>query len=617
MNDKQTVMVPMSDGVKLSTDLYLPQAKGDQAWPVVMIRSPYNKNLMALNTEALLADGYAIVVQDTRGRYESEGEFQPLENERKDGVDMCAWLCEQPWCNGKITGFSGSYVGATQWLPALDSPPGLVTASPRITTTPFSGFGFYSRGVVQPDIFILWNGFNADSNNARAGIEYSAEQHPELAALRKASEQLMGAMIAMVSDDGSNPDQSAQLSQQLADIQADINQKTLAYLALPLSEQVAQLEPYAPWIRRWLDNLEDPDAEFWQDFDWSHHYEKITIPMLHQGGWHDIFVRGQLKDYAALTRRDNVPLQKIVIGPASHNSGMEPGDTITMGERVFPEKIINDRYDLCRAPEHQKGELQVRWFERFLKGVDNGIDKEAPVTLYVQGENVWRDEWEWPLARTQYTPLYLHSRGSANSIKGDGSLNFALPAPDDPMDQFSYDPANPVPSAGGTFLNLGIAPGIYQQTDVEQRDDVLVYTTEVLERDMEVTGPVIMKLWVSTSAVDTDFTARLADVEPGGRSDGICDGITRLRFRKEKPGLVTPGAIEELEIELTPTSYVFKAGHRVRIQISSSNYPLCEINSNTGKSLYLDNTNEMIVAQQKVFHDERRPSHMLLPVIPK
>ena len=286
-----------------------------------------------------------------------------------------------------------------------------------------------------------------------------------------------------------------------------------------------------------------------------------------------------------------------------------------MGEVLFPCDVAIDMNMMVKTPAKENGALYGRWNDQWLKGIDTGLVDEAPITLYVQGDNVWRDEWEWPLSRTQWTPLYLKSGGSANRASGDGRLSWEKPTSGE-VDRFRYDPADPVPSKGGTFLNLGIPPGMFEQSEIESRPDVLVYTSKPLEAPLEVTGSVSMRLWAATSAVDTDFTGKLLDVDVDGNSYNICDGVTRLRHRKDKPGPVTPNEVQEFEIELSPTSYVFKAGHRIRVQVSSSNFPLFDPNPNTGKSLFIDTGNEMIVAEQTVFHDAERPSHILLPIIP-
>ena len=608
MRTEKNLMVAMPDGVKLATNLYLPDDKATGPWPVILVRTPYDTETLVMGFEQITSDGYVVVTQDVRGRFASEGEFRVLENEQRDGVATINWLREQPWCNGKIGGCSGSYLGATQWLPALQSPEGYVTAMPVITASIFDGFAFHSRGVIQLDVMLLWTAFLADDANRRRGIDYS-DEHAELKAMRKSSAHLVEQVVAMITL-GAESEEGGKIAAQIPAMMAGVETKTRAFLALPLATQVQQILVYAPWLQDWIDHIDQPDAPFWTPFDWSQHYDKINIPMNHSAGWHDLFIRGQLKDYAALTARSDIPFQKIVVGPEFHGC-MFFEDEVIIGERMLNSPCIVDSYLPNRSPAKNKGQLSSRWYQQHLKGEDSGILEEAPVTLFVQGEDVWRDEQEWPLARTEYRPLYLHS---------DGQLNLDKPAEQftsNPADQFTYDPANPVPAKGGTFLNMGIAPGIFEQSEVEARDDVLVYTTAPLEQDLEVTGPIAMKLWASTSAVDTDFTARLAVVDSEGKSWGICDGVTRLRFRKEQPGLIEPGSLQEMEIELSPTSYLFKAGERIRVQVSSSNFPLFDPNPNTGKNLLTDTSNKMIVAEQTVFHDAMRPSHLLLPVIPR
>ena len=226
-----------------------------------------------------------------------------------------------------------------------------------------------------------------------------------------------------------------------------------------------------------------------------------------------------------------------------------------------------------------------------------------------------RGEQEWPLARTEWTNFYLHSGGQANTADGNGSLSTSAPG-EESADQYIYDPANPVPSIGGQGMMM-YPSGAWDQQPIEERDDVLVYSIPALEQDTEVTGPVVLNLWVATTAVDTDFTGKLVDVHPDGQAIHLCDGVTRLRYRKTRPGLVTPGEVQEVRIELRPTSNLFKKGHRIRVEVSSSNFPYFDPNPNTGKSLLLDESNEMVVVRQTVYHDVSRPSHLVLPVIPR
>lgn len=614
MRVESDVMVPMTDGTRLATDLFFPEDPASAPWPVILIRTPYDKQMMPFDKEAITADGLVVAIQDSRGRFQSEGKFSPLRNEGADGVDAIGWLREQDWCNGKVGTASGSYVGATQWLPALEQPEGLTCAMPQVTASLFHGFGFFARGVVQLDMFLLWMSSLADEENRRAGRSYS-EEYPVLKAMREASGRLVELMIqGMLA--GPDSEKREEINQRLMACVGDVMEKTAAFLSQPLNEAAAQVAEYAPWLKDWIEHVDDPDADFWQEFDWEPRREDVAIPMLHQAAWYDIFLRGQVKDFAALSARKDGAFQKLVILPEVH-TGLS-GDVLPIGEKLFPVKYSTDGYGLHKSPVDAKGKLSQRWCQHWLQDIDSGLLQEAPVTLYVQGEDVWRDEWEWPLARTEWTPLYLHSQGSANSVNGDGRLVFQPPnAAGSTSDQYRYDPADPVPSKGGSFLNMGIPPGVFEQSSVESRDDVLVYTSAELESDVEVTGPVTLKLWAATSAVDTDFTAKLVDVEPDGRAFNICDGVTRLRFRREAPGLVTPGEVQEVEVELSPTSYQFRAGHKIRLQVSSSNFPLFDPNSNTGKSLLKDKHNEMKIAEQTVFHDEQRSSHLLLPVIPR
>ena len=315
-------MVPMRDGVGLATKLFFPDDRDTAPWPVIAIRTPYDKEMMPLGFDQMTGDGYVVALQDARGRFESEGRFQPLAQEAEDGVDLIGWLRDQAWCNGRIGMASGSYVGATQWLPAVENPQGLLMASPMITGSLFNGFGFYARGVVQLDIFLLWHASLADEENRRRAIEYS-DEHSALKDLRETSAKLIPLMIQSMSADPSSPE-AAELQQALVDLQQSIARKSEAYLSMPLNEAASQLAAYAPWLTDWLRNIDDPDAPFWQSFDWALRRDDVSIPMLHLAGWHDLFVRGQLKDFAALSARENGPFQKLIVSPDAHATHNNP-----------------------------------------------------------------------------------------------------------------------------------------------------------------------------------------------------------------------------------------------------------------------------------------------------
>ncbi|MDP6402883.1 MAG: CocE/NonD family hydrolase, partial [SAR202 cluster bacterium] len=334
-------------------------------------------------------------------------------------------------------------------------------------------------------------------------------------------------------------------------------------------------------------------------------YGDVKIPVLHIGGWYDICVFGTLKNFVGVRERGGSEAarnnQQAILGPWIHAAS-----TYTHAGNV----------DFGKASLLDLQEVELRWFDHWLKGVDNGAEQDAPLRIFVMGTDQWRDEQEWPLARTVYTPYYLHSGGNANSQQGDGTLSTQAPA-DEAPDEYIYNPEFPVPTRGGnTCCNPDLVPwGAYDQRPLEVRNDVLVYTSEPLGEDMEVTGPVIVKLFASTDGRDTDFTAKLVDVAPDGHAVNLCDGIIRGRYRESTATqkLLNPGEVYEFTVDLWVTSNVFLKGHRIRVDISSSNYPRFDRNPNTGNKFGQDS--ELRVAHQKVFHESARASHIILPVI--
>jgi putative CocE/NonD family hydrolase len=292
--------------------------------------------------------------------------------------------------------------------------------------------------------------------------------------------------------------------------------------------------------------------------------------------------------------------QKLVIGPWRHGN-----TTATkIGDLEFGPDA---RLDLQA--------LQLRWMDARLKSIDNGFLQEPPVRIFVMGANRWRAEREWPLARAQYIKYYLHSDGRANTAAGGGTLDRRPPG-QEPADTFEYDPANPVPTRGGNLLGAPAPAGPFDQREVEKRPDVLVFSTPPLDADLEVTGPVTVTLFAASTARDTDFTAKLVDVHPDGAAYNLVDGIVRARYRESSaaPALIDPGVVYSYPIDLWSTSNVFKKGHRIRIEISSSNFPRFDRNPNTGGTFGTDTT--LVKATQTIHHDARRPSHITLPIIP-
>jgi uncharacterized protein len=365
-----------------------------------------------------------------------------------------------------------------------------------------------------------------------------------------------------------------------------------------------------PFYRDWLEHeLYD---EYWQALNTETRLHEMDVPVYQQAAWYDPYTGPMLRMWNGLRSqgysehaRQN---QKIQIIPWTHH---------------IPEGSILGDLDFGPGAYVDLKQEDLRWFDYWLKGIDNGIMGEPPIRLFVMGANVWRNEHEWPLARTQFTPYFLHSQGKANSLVGDGLLTQELPG-NQPPDRYSYDPADPVPTLGGNnstwtlmkFAADQIRPGPIDQRPIERRDDILVYTTAPLEADLEVTGPLQVILYAASSAPDTDFTAKLVDVYPEGRAIHIAEGILRARHRNSfaYAELLEPGEVTQFRIQLAPTSNLFKQGHCIRLEISSSNFPRFDRNLNTGASIATGQ--QMQVAHQTILHTQEYPSHILLPIIP-
>ena len=552
------VRVPMRDGVLLSADVYRPTAPGP--FPTLLIRTIYNnqQDKYVQWTREFVESGYAVVMQDCRGRYDSDGDWQPYVNEANDGYDTQQWIGSQTWCDGNIGTFGISYVGFTQTLPAPQRSAYLKALVPIAS---------------QQD------------NYGHIYVEGALHLHVAMFFLNVVGRTMQNESRTL------------------------LNQMEL-YSRLPLitaMDDMADIPFYREVIRHHTYD------DFWKRYSLKDRYEEVDTPAYFITGWYDALVHENFKLFqgwktrarSAETRR----LTRLMVGPWLH-SGI--GSTDRIGDVDFGQAGGVDMV----------GE-QLRWFDCRLKGADTGIDDEPPLRLFVMGENRWRGEREWPLARTQFTPYYLRSGGRANSLHGDGVLGLAL-ASSDPPDRYSYDPGAPVPTTGGPIMHGGRGSimqgdfsGPQDRRPVERRDDVLVYTSEPLDQDLEVTGPVTMKLYAASSAPDTDFTATLVDVHRDGKAIVLCEGLRRARFREslEQPTLIQPEEIYEYQIDLWETSNVFKAGHRIRVEVSSSNFPRFDRNLNTGHQPGMDA--DTAIADQTIFHDAQRPSHIVLPVIPR
>jgi len=573
---EKNVMVAMRDGVRMATDVYRPE--GDGPFPALVQRLPYDKELPGLLNFAFdvlrgAQAGYAVVVQDTRGRYASEGEFTPFFDEAADGADTVAWAAEQPWCTGQVGMTGASYFGATQWLAASEAPPALKAIAPFVTTDQYYESWAYQGGAFQL-------GFNLHWTLSSLGL---------------------GELQRRLGDGRATPEQFGELV-------AAVDANDELYWRTPL-RGLPELKGLAPYYDDWLDH--PSYDEFWRSCAPRERYGDITVPALNMGGWYDLFLKGTIANYVGMRSAGGSDrarnLQRLVIGPWAHGpvGGWFP-------ERGYGVMAGTDAADITG--------MQLRWFDHLLKGEDTGIEGDKPVRIFVMGADVWRDEDDWPLPGTEFVDYHLGGEGRANTSSGDGSLTTGSPTTET-FDAYLYDPRNPVPTVGGASflpgLFVGANAGPRDQREVERRADVLCYTTEPLTEPLEVTGPVEAVLHVSSSAPDTDFTAKLVDVRPDGRAENLADGIVRARYRESlsEPTPMEPGRVYEVRVDLVATSNLFRAGHRIRLEVSSSNFPRFDRNTNTGGTIAEESAEDFRQALNRVHHGGAHPSRLVLPVI--
>jgi hypothetical protein len=562
---EKNVEARMRDGIVLRADVYRPAAPG--AYPVLLQRTPYSKHDEGYEAgfRALARKGFAVVVQDTRGRYMSDGIAKP-HDEAEDGFDSVAWARTLPYSNGKVGMWGGSYLATTQLLAAALQPEGLLALFPS------SSYNSRYDMVFQGGAFYL-----------NDGLGWS---------LGQAADVRRRVVNPSVSRDGA--------------IGLDRDQRTAFrdrwLWHVPLrSIDVLELRRFAPGYYEMLDH---PSYDtYWETFDIEARHEKFRTPAYHLTGWYDTLLTGTLRNFTGLranaatdSARRN---QRLIVGPWTH------------ARPTLKSTKIGD-IDFGPNAGMAAQELYERWFAFWLQGGDSSVIAGAPVKIFVMGENAWRDEQEWPLARATATAFYVHSGGRANTMTGDGTLSTTAPV-DEPADRYTYDPRDPVPT--GALGGYSRSPS--DQRETEKRRDVLVYTSAPLELDLEVTGPLSLTLWMASSARDTDFTAKLVDVFPDGTARALNDGILRARYRKNrsKPELLAPGEPTEIAIDIGATSNLFKAGHRIRLDVSSSNFPRFDRNPNTGDAF--GKGAELRRADQTIFHDSRRPSRLVLPVVPR
>jgi uncharacterized protein len=551
------VGVKMRDGTLLVADVYRPDSDGK--FPLLLERTPYNRKDESGMAYELAVHGYVVVLQDTRGRYDSGGEFYPFRDESQDGYDTIEWSARLDHVDGKVGMFGGSYVGATQMLAAMTCPPHLVAIFPYLTASEYYDGWTYQSGVLMQWFTSSWASILAVDT------------------LRK----------------------RAEASPRSKEWVASLPVESYPILSVPSPFDLA------PYFHDWVEH-ERTDS-YWRRWRVSDHYREMNVKGLHVGGWHDLFLKGSIKNYLGLRAEAITPDaragQRLIIGPWAHTPTSPEGQ---VGDVVFGKSAVLDMTGTV-----------LKWFDYTLKGIKNEYASAPPVRLFIMGENVWRDEQEFPLARTLYTRYYLHASRGSNGVRGDGDLNVTAPEAERP-DQFEYDPKNPVPTIGGRLCcGMAVPPGPFDQRPNESRPDVLIFSTSTLGKDLEVTGSITLELYASTSAVDTDFTALLADVDNSGYARFLTDGIVRARYRNTttRPEEIVPGKIYKYVIDLWATSNVFKAGHRLRLYISSSNFPRFNRNPNTGESML--GASRMVNARQTIYHDAKYSSVLILPVIPR
>ena len=566
----------MRDGTLLRADVWRPA--GDGRHPAILQRQPYDKSnsffatvLYGLEPLRAVGAGFALVVQDTRGCHQSDGAFAPFAHEAPDGEDTIAWVAAQPWSDGSVCMHGASYVGATQLLAATTGAPALRALAPHLTTAEYYEHWFYVGGALQLGFACYW----------ALGLSGTA-----LARREAAGEDV------------------AELTAELDRLKWD---PTAMWSRLPLTDQPLFRELCPAWFDWLAHPLRD---EWWRATAIDERYEAIGVPALHIGGWSDIFRDGTLDNYVGLRERAATPAaragQRLLMGPWAHGNPWELSGELDCGPEASQMAV-----DLT--------EVHLDFYREALAG---GPFEGPPVRIFVMGANEWRDEDEWPIARTRVERLHLRSGGGANGLGGDGALTAAPPDGEEPPDRYVYDPRDPVPTVGGATLLqhafVGLRSGLRDQRAVEQRADVLVYTSEPLEEDVEVTGAVRAVLVVASSAPDTDFTAKLVDVHPDGRALGVVDGILRAARREglDRDVPLEPERPTELTIELGSTSVLLRAGHRIRLEVSSSNFPRFARHPNVAGDIAAIGESGLRTARQTVFHDAARRSWLELPVVP-
>lgn len=559
--------ITMRDGTTLRADIYRPDDNARH--PAILIRSPYNKALTRnsdfLNIITAAFAGYAVVIQDIRGRFASEGHWRRdsmFTVEGPDGYDTIEWIASQRWCDGKVGMAGGSYLAGLQWAAAMESPPSLKAIAPWMG---------------------IWG----------AGMEPRPTGGAILLSVAATATPMMAVDVAdRLEKEGHD------VAEMRRAIQWGLDNPDEVLNFLPLKDV-----PFARFDRvreLWDMRLQPPGP---LELAKRQRFENVRVPCFYVCGWFDIIEWASFESFYRMRDRGGTPVaregQYLLLGPWMH------GQLLDFLGNVHFGRFAGGRFGLV-------SEQNIAFFDKYLRERDIEIPR---VKYFVMGANVWRTADDWPLPHTQWQRYYFHSQGKANTAAGDGTLSRDEPG-SEPPDIFVYNPFDPVPTVGGRLIGVGLVPGPLEQHHVEKREDVLCYTTGELAKDLEVTGPLEVHLFAATSARDTDFTAKLVDVYPDGRAYNIAEGIIRASGRNltGERELVNPGEVVEYVIGLGNTSQLFRQGHRIRIDISSSNFPAFDRNMNTGNPIGEDA--DGISATQRIFHRAGYASYIDFPVIP-
>jgi len=564
---ERNIQIPMRNDITLAADIIRPEQV--KPVPALLIISPYGRTKIQARANVWAQRGYAVVFIDSRGTFDSEGDYYPYVNEGSDAYDVQQWIGRQPWSDGNVGMWGKSYPAFVELLSAPFGSPHLQAIVPVSSQSDNFSQVWYSNGILHLGI-------------ALHGALYLGGR---LATIDPDTINWMGLMTHLP-------------------IKGTLDKEGLG------SGFVADVIQHSTY------------DDFWSTMSIRHRYGNMDVPALHIGGWYDPNVHETIFNFMNMREQSKSERsrrwQYLIIGPWTHANREIWFPVVSKSEDIWDGRLGDTEFGSDAAVDHEK--VHLRWFDYHLKGIDNGLEQEAPIRIFVMGENVWRDEWEWPLSRAVLTRIHLHSRLSARTRFGDGRLS-AEPAVNESPDTYIYNPRNPVPTWGGTVCCTGgLAPGGPLDQRVNQsRQDVLVFTTDPIDVDTEVTGAIQLRLFFSTNVPDTDFFATVSDVYPDGRAILISQGILRARFRESltHPTLLTPGEVYEVTIIFSETSNVFKAGHRIRLHITSSDFPHFDRNLNTAKPVGEGTDADIRVAEQVIYHNADHPSSLLLPVIPQ